>query len=363
MTAPLRVLQVITDTDRRGAQVFALDLAGGLDALGAQVTTVALAPGTRPDPLAVETLGDRQRSPATLRALHRRMRDVDVTVAHGSSTLLACGLAAPGTGRPFVYRQISDSRFWAPDAARRARVRAYLRRADTVVALSEEARRTLHTYLRVPLHRIAVVPNAVPGSGFAPATPAEQAAARVAFGLPADAVVALYVGALVPEKGVADAIEAVAAAPALHLAIAGDGPERALLERTAARCAPGRVHFLGDLAAPAAAYRAADVAVLTSRGGDSMPAVLIEAGLSGLPSVTCPVGAIPEVVIDGLTGLVVPSGDLAAIGHAFVALAHDPELRTSMGRAAEEHCRGRYTIDAVAPHWLAVLVAVSRSRR
>ena len=51
------------------------------------------------------------------------------------------------------------------------------------------------------------------------------------------------------------------------------------------------------------AYAAADVVVLASRGGDSMPAVLIEAGLCGVPAVATPVQAIPEIVLPGETGL------------------------------------------------------------
>ncbi|MEI7546468.1 MAG: LLM class flavin-dependent oxidoreductase [Actinomycetota bacterium] len=192
----LRILQVITDTDRRGAQVFATDLGVGLDALGHDVTTVALAPGTRTPALAVAVLGRRARGFATLRALHRAMRDADVTVAHGSSTLLACGLAGGGRARPFVYRQISDSRFWAAAWHRRARVALYLRQPRHIVALSQSAKDTLAEYLRVQPGKVTVVPNGVPASAFTPPAPEVRAAARLALGLTTERMVALYVGGM-----------------------------------------------------------------------------------------------------------------------------------------------------------------------
>ena len=73
-TAPMRVLHVITDRDRRGAQVFAMDLAQGLDTLGVRNEVVALAPGQHGDLLPVECLGPSRRSLRTIRALRRRAR-------------------------------------------------------------------------------------------------------------------------------------------------------------------------------------------------------------------------------------------------------------------------------------------------
>src|SRR4051812_22391837 len=96
----LKVLQLITDRDRRGAQVFALDLAAGLQALGATVDTVALAPGTHGDRLPVRALGARRLGFDTLKKLRSAALGYDVVVAHGSSTLPASALALIGTGLP-----------------------------------------------------------------------------------------------------------------------------------------------------------------------------------------------------------------------------------------------------------------------
>jgi glycosyltransferase involved in cell wall biosynthesis len=79
-------------------------------------------------------------------------------------------------------------------------------------------------------------------------------------------------------------------------------------------------------------YRECDVFVLPSRG-DINPWVILEAMASGLPVVSTRVGAIPEQVEDGVTGLLVAPGDRAALVEALIALAADPELRRSMGAA------------------------------
>ena len=350
----MRVLQVITDTDRRGAQVFATDLGAALTEIGHQVETVALAPGARSSKLDVEVLGDRSRGLATLRALRRRMARVDVTIAHGSSTLLASGLAGLGPGRPFVYRQIGDSRFWAASWHRRLRVALYLRLPRRIVALSEGARTTLHEYLWVPTAKVDVVPNGVPRRGFVPADVTRRAVARARLGLPDDGFVVTYTGALVPEKGVDVAISAVATSDA-HLLIVGGGPEDEVLRATAAEGDAERVHFAGEMSDVLPAYEASDVVILPSLGGDSMPASLIEAGFCGLPAISTPIGSIADVVLDGTTGMLTEPGDLDATIAAIDALRNDVDLRNRMGATAEHHCVERFEIGVVAKGWVASL--------
>lgn len=354
----MKILQVITDTDRRGAQVFATDLGAALVARGHEVRTVALARGARSPALDVQVLGATSRGLSTLRALRRAMKTVDVTIAHGSSTLLACALAGAGPGRPFVYRQISDSRFWAPSLLRRMRVAAYLRAPRTVVALSAAARKSLVEYLKVPARRICVVPNGVPRAGFLPATPAQRAAARAQLGLPADALVAVYVGALVQEKGVDVAVRAVAQVPELRLAIVGGGPDRERLESLVHDVGEGRVHFLGDLDEPVIAYHASDISLLASRS-EAMPATLIEAGFCRLPTVSTLVGSIDEIVLDERTGLLVPPNDVDGLVGALGRMVNDQSLRDEFGAAAEAHCLEHFEIDVVAQGWEA---ACSRSQ-
>lgn len=348
------VLQVITDTDRRGAQVFAADLHEAFLRRGTAVRTVALAPGATGG-LDVPVLGSSRLGPRTLSALRRELKASTVAIAHGSSTLPACALASSGTRIPFVYRQISDSQFWAPNGLRRLRVRAGLARAAGVVALWSGSADTLEARFGVSRRKIRVIPNGVPPEQFHPVAVDERRERRQGFGLDPARPTALSLGALVPEKGVDLAIDAIGASPGVQLLVVGDGPERTNLEGRATRVAPGRVVFAGSVADPIAAYATADMVLLPSRGGDSMPAVLIEAGLMGIPAISTPVEGIPEIVLDGITGELVPVASLSALVDAINRLTKDAGRAGGLGRAARTHCLERFGIDGIADQWIAAL--------
>jgi glycosyltransferase involved in cell wall biosynthesis len=344
-----RILQVVTDTDRRGAQVFATDLDWALTRRGRCVRTVALAEGAIGG-LSLPVLGRRRLSWQTLAALRREVAGHSIAIAHGSSTLPACAAATIATSVPFVYRQISDSRFWAPGGLRRLRTTVWLHRASRVVALSRGSAETLRTHLGVRGDALRVIPNAVPSERFSPRSD-EQEAQRKAFGLDPTAPVVGVVGALVPEKGPDLAIEAIAALPGVQLLVVGDGPQRAGLEAQARRVAPERIVFAGHVADVRRVYAALDLIALPSRGGDSMPAVLIEAGLMEVPAVSTPVQAIPEIVRPGETGELVPVGDVAALAAAIRTILSSPARGTALGRAARERCLQHFSIDRVAGDW------------
>jgi glycosyltransferase involved in cell wall biosynthesis len=350
----MRILQIVTDTDRRGAQVFASDLHRAFEGRGLDVRTVALAPGAVGG-LDLPVLGPGRLHRSTLRALRGELRHASVAVAHGSTTLPACAMAGFGVRTPFVYRQISDSQFWAPDRARRLRVRAGLSRATRVVALWTGAADTLAQVFAVPRSKIDIVPNGVPTDPFVPADAGRRSAARRELGLPADRPTLLSVGALSPEKGIDVAIDAVGRIPGAQLLVVGDGPERPRLETLAQEIASGRVVFTGSMPDPLPAYAAADIMVFPSRGGDSMPAVLIEAGLMALPVVSTAIGAIPEVVHDERTGLLVADSSVASLVAAITRLTADPEWAGALGRAAREHCEATFAIDVIAARWLETL--------
>lgn len=357
-----KILQVVTDRDRRGSQVYAMDLSGGLRDLGCEVTTVALAPGEHGDGIDIEVFGPTRRSPSTLRAIRRRAKDFDVVIAHGSATLFACAVALVGSRTPFVYRQISDPLFWAASWPRRLRVAGFLRRTEHVVCLSEGVSKVFGGHYWLRPDSMTVIPNAVPGERFTPGDPAERGALRAEHGVPEGSLVAFYIGALAEEKAVDLAIRSLAGRDDVTLIVAGDGPERASLEALAAEVLGDRVRFLGPVDDPVPLYRAADVLLMPTRGGDSMPAVLIEAGLCGLPAVTCPIGAIADVVVDSQTGYVVPVDDLDAVRTAVARILDDDALRSRLGAQAEAHCRARFTIDATAPAWVEVCERIVRAR-
>lgn len=149
-------------------------------------------------------------------------------------------------------------------------------------------------------------------------------------GEPREPGLILHVGRLVEKKGTEVLIEALARTPGARLVIIGDGPLRRDLER---RAGP-KVRFLGALATDevAAWMRRASVLAApsaTARDGDAegLPNVVVEAAASGLPVVATRHSGIPEAVEDGVTGLLVPEGDAAALAEALAqALAAGPGI-------------------------------------
>jgi glycosyltransferase involved in cell wall biosynthesis len=340
------VLQVVSSTKRRGAEIHATDLDAALSRLGWSVRTVALAPA--PDGLAIETIGARSLAPSTVWMLRRLMADVGPVISHGSRSLPACAAASLVPSHRFVYRSIGDGISFAGSAARRARVALYLRRAGAVVALWPSAADALARY-GVARDRVTVIPTGVPQARFPPTDGRRRAAARDELGLRADGPIVVCLGWLGPEKGVEVAIDAVAAQPELTLVIAGAGPLRADLEQHAAAVAPDRVRFLGAVADPTLVLTAADAFVLPSRH-EGLPAVLVEAGFTGLPVVATDVGAVRTVLEHEVTGMVVPPGDAGALGRALAAVVTSG-AGDELGRKLRAHCLTSFEIDVVAEAW------------
>jgi glycosyltransferase involved in cell wall biosynthesis len=144
------------------------------------------------------------------------------------------------------------------------------------------------------------------------------------------------IGRLAPEKGVDTAIRAVGLVEGATLTVAGDGPERLALEDLAARVAPGRVTFTGQLDAPAVAAlnRSARAAVAVARWHENMPLSALETMGAAVPLVVSGLGGLPELVTDGENGLVVPHDDPRALAAALQVLLDDPARAVSLGEAA-----------------------------
>lgn len=349
------LLHVVTDTNRRGAQVFATDLAAQLERCGLPGTVVAIRPGATGAQLGLSTLGRGPRHLPTLLALRRAMRDASVVVAHGSNTLMASVLAGVGLKTPIVYRNISDPAYWVNTRLRRARVTKMLSRVDQVVALWQGGADYLRTSLRVPHDKVTVIPNAVRAADFRAPEPRERRLARERFGLPPQATVLLFPAALQPEKHPETAVRALGALPSsTWLLVVGDGPRRAEVTRLAERVTPGRVVLAGQISHMLEAYWASDLVVLPSEG-EGLPAVLIEAGLCQLPAVASSSGGNADIVIDGMSGRIVPPADDVRLAAAVTdVIAH----RARYGAEAAAHCLATFEMGRVAEQWASVLSGV-----
>ena len=356
--ALVRILQVVSDNNRRGAQVFAGDLGTALLERGHGVDTVALEPGSAMIARSGAHLDNPVLGPSwpRLRGLHRlraAMKTVDVVIAHGSSTLPACALAGLGVGVPFVYRQISDPEVWTSTWLRRTRTRAFLGRADRVVALSKGNRAQLCDYLGVDPSLIRVIRTGVPAAAFPATTPEGRPAARRRLHLP-EQPTALFVGSLSWRKRTELAVEAIGQVDGVTLVLVGDGPDRGSLQALADRVARGRVVFRPPVDAIHDYLAASDALLLTSRT-EAVPAVVIEAGMAAVPVVAARVGAVPEMLLGGEAGVLIEPGDVDGFAAGVGALFKNVNRAEDLGRRAHEWCLERFEIAPVAAAWEAVL--------
>lgn len=193
----------------------------------------------------------------------------------------------------------------------------FRRKVSRYIALNEFCRRKFVAG-GLPAERIAVKPNFVD-------FPAPPAGGRAGF---------LFVGRLSREKGIATLAEALAAVPAARLGVAGGGPEAALLADRP------RIDLLGALPAEAVrqAMGRALALVLPSIWYENMPRTLVEAFACGLPVLASRLGAMADLVTDGVTGLLFAPGDAADLAAKLQwALAHPDEMARMGGNARREY--------------------------
>jgi glycosyltransferase involved in cell wall biosynthesis len=212
------------------------------------------------------------------------------------------------------------------------------------VAVAEDVRTTirqLYGYLDAPL-----IPNGIPTDEYAP-DPNRRRRWRQRHGLEPEAIVLTHVGRFAPPKNHALLIEAFAQVRThtpLYLLLVGGGElEDAVRQQVAGLGLQERVRFLGVRADVPAILNASDLFVLSSRW-EGNPLSVMEAMAAGLPVVSTAVGGVPELVREGETGLLVPSGDAAALARALQALVDDPARREAMGAAARQHAITHFDI-------------------
>jgi glycosyltransferase involved in cell wall biosynthesis len=169
---------------------------------------------------------------------------------------------------------------------------------------------------------------------------------RGELGVEADAPLVGIVARLVPVKAhelfLAAAVKVAAAIPACRFLVVGDGERRAELEALAQSLGlAGRVIFMGWRADLDRVYADLDVVALTSKNEGS-PVALIEGMAAGRPVVSTRVGGVPNVVEDGVTGLLVADGDADGMAAAIRRVLEEPDMARRLGAAARETIVARY---------------------
>lgn len=363
-----KVLHIITRLARGGAPSIMLDLLRGLEGDG---LTHTLATGLAGDAaqdlletpateglrvLTLPALTREVRPLADLRALLElthllRREEPDLVHVYTSKAGFLGRLAARLTGmRPVVYSPHGSilTGYFSPGATRLfARLDAWAARfTDRVICCTA---REVAEYLAAGIGRpeqYAVIPNGLDGETYArQATPPAQT--RAALALPSESRPVVCAGRLVKVKGHTFLLQAWPSVlkhePRALLLLAGDGPdEDPLRAQAAALGLAGSVKFLGFRQDIASLIACAEVLVLPSLN-EGFGMVLVEAMAMGKPVVASAVGGVPEVVLDGRTGLLVPPANPEALAAAILRLLDDPGAARRLGEAGRERARESFS--------------------
>lgn len=357
----IRVLHVLPHDQNRGAQVYAGQLRDALRGDPEQehllVTLFEGRPGAaRPDySLNISSSPARRIvDPRAIRSLRRLIQGqaFDVVVAHGGESLK---YAIPAAGRaPVVYYKVGLSTTEISRRGRRCLYANLAHRAARVVAVSHDIAVQVEALFSVPRDRLGVIPNARDPRTYYPNSTQETPATPTL----------LWVGQLEPGKRPELFIEAVGLLRRRGLAfealMVGDGPLRKRIEAPAAAagvCLLGRRDDVAEL------MRKASALVMTSASNtEGMPGVLIEAALSGLPTVTTAAAGVRDIVLDERTGLVADDHPDSVV-KAVARLLTDETRRRVMGTAAHEHGITHFSVAATAAQWRDLVASAGRSRK
>lgn len=267
------------------------------------------------------------------------------------------GVAARLTGTPCVLSRRVDN----PEPPWLVALKYRL--VDHVITISEGIRQVLLAEGLAP-ERVTCVRSAVDAGPYL--APVDPAAFRAEFGLPGDAQVAGMVAQLIPRKGHRYLLAALPALlarfPRLHVLLFGQGPMKG--ELRAACAAPplaGRVHLAGFRHDLPRWLGGLDLLVHPA-DMEGLGVSLLQAGAAAVPIVAARAGGLPEAVAEDVTGLLIPPGDVAALGQAMARFLADPELCRRMGEAGRARILAEFSVEAMVAGNLAVYRRVLEGR-
>ncbi|MGD0807660.1 MAG: glycosyltransferase family 4 protein [Anaerolineales bacterium] len=223
-----------------------------------------------------------------------------------------------------------------------------LRRADRIVAISQSIRRFLIDVERAPAEKIEVIPYGLDAEAFA--REAHPGAFRREIGAGENPLVG-FIGRMTAQKGVDILLRVFARVERRHstakLILAGDGPDRQGLMRLAKSLGLQRVVFLGWRTDAADILADIDLLAIPSRW-EGFGLVALEAMALGKPIAASKVSALPEIVLQSETGLLLTPGSVEEWADGIIAILSDPKRAVEMGRAGRDRVRKEFPVERMA---------------
>jgi len=288
--------------------------------------------------------------PQALRELTGELRNgrFDIVHTHSAKAGALGRIAAYRVGVPAIVHTFHgfpfhDFQLWPLRAAYIQIEKRLGRITDQFLAVGGAVAAQAINLRIAPAERIRTIASAI-DLNIPPASPGNRAAARRLMDLPDDALVVGTVGRLAPQKAPQDMVAAIAAMDRanVYCVWVGDGPMREEVARLVERRnLANRFLLLGERRDVAALLPGFDVFALSSHY-EGLPCSLVEAMTCGLPVVATAVNAVPEVVVPGRTGLLVPAAAPALLGRALAYLLDHPSEGSRMAAAARVQLGDRF---------------------
>jgi len=305
------------------------------------------------------------RTVSGVRRIRRLVRDGGIGLVHtNTSAVIAGAVAARLAGVPHVWhvREI----YTLGRACGRLYASCLDLLSDRIICVSGAVRDNLLRYRRQCARKIVVIPNGIDAGAYA--APADRAAIRARYGIPADALCIGAVGRINRVKGFDLFLEVAAvvcrARPNAFFVIAGDvfspeGDSReqwrvdALREQLRELGIASRVKLAGFVDDVCGIFRILDLYLFTSVLPDAFPTTVLEAQAAGVPVIAADIGGVRDIITDGVNGLLVSPGDRDGFAGAVDRIIGDPALRQKLSENGARVCRekfdaGRYVRDIEA---------------
>lgn len=285
-----------------------------------------------------------------LRLAHRlKEHNVDIVHSHCWGTYIEALLASKVARIPVI----THGEHGTDHLDKRRRIIAYkigAKITDQMLTVSQDLCDRFVRQYHISPHRVKSIMNGVNCQKFQPSDDVRQAW-QSELALDDDHVVIGTVGRLSFEKDYQTLLEAFALvvkqSPKARLLLIGDGPDRGkLLVLTEQLNLSGSVKFLGMRSDVPALLNALDIFVLSSIS-EGIPNTILEAMCVGLPVVSTKVGGVPEIVQDGITGLLSRSRDPQSLANALTKLVVSSSLRRKMGDAGKAIVRERFSLESM----------------
>lgn len=368
----MKVLHVISSGGMYGAEAVILNLSRAMNASAHRTALAVFSNSSNPNLQLHERAAAEGIESHLLpckgqidRTVLKKLREVvvqtgaDIAHAHGYKADIYAYLALRGrvplvsTCHTWYDNDLAVRLYGAAD-------RFVLRKFARVVAVSEEVqRRLLKSGVRE--EKVRLIRNGID------LRPFRNAPASLREGLPPGAHLVGLIGRLAPEKGVDIFLRAASRVlptmPEARFVIVGDGPDRAKLESLIDELKiRNNVSLLGQRNDMPSVYASLDVMVSASRQ-EGLPIAILEGMASARALVATAVGAVPSVILDGKTGVLVPTPDDALLAEVIVTLLRDPYRREQLGAAAAQLIADEFSAERMTADYLRVYEEALASQR